>query len=82
MYGISAFICPRGFFLSKDFLFEKLIKQVTMDLLYIRFTFFIKDNHQECISLRKWLFLSCLGPWMNDLLYDAPRLGSYFLYDR
>ena len=47
--------------------FEKLIGQFTSDLLYMRFTYCIKDNQQGCSRHSNWFFLGCLGPWMNHL---------------
>ena len=50
-----------------DFLFEKRIRIVSMDLIYIIFTYYTQDNKQECIKLSNWFSLRCLGPWMNHL---------------
>ena len=45
----------------------KTIGQVTMDLLYIRFTYYTKDNQQECSRLYNWFSLWYLGTWVNHL---------------
>ena len=50
-----------------DFLFEKRLGLVSMDLLYIMFTYYTQDNHPECFRLSNWFSLRCLGPWMNHL---------------
>ena len=52
-------------FLLTDFLFEKRIGQVSMDLLYIIFTYYTQDNQHGCFGLSNSLW--CLGPWMNHL---------------
>ena len=54
-------ICIPMMFLSADFLSEKRIWLVTMDLLYIRLTYYIQDNQQGCFRLSSWFPLWCLG---------------------
>ena len=44
--------------------YEQLIPYVTIDLVYIRFAFKIKDNSQE---LRDWFSLHCSMSWINHL---------------
>ena len=47
--------------------FHPRIGLVTMDLLYVIFTYWTHDNHQECVRLSNWFSLWCLGPLMNHL---------------
>ena len=49
--------------------------QVTMDLLYIRYTYLTKDNQQNFSRLNNWFSLRCLGPWINRL----PMYGFLFM---
>ena len=53
--------CPRIIFTKKR------IGQVTLDLLYIRFTYYTKGNQQGFSRLSNCFSLRCLGPWMNHL---------------
>ena len=53
--------CPRTIFTKKR------IGQVTSDLLYMRFTYYTKDNQQGCSRLSNWFPLRCWGPWMYHL---------------
>ena len=64
---VSAFIHLPRMFLFTNFLFEKRIGQVAMDLLYIRFTYQIKTSQQECSKLANWSSVLCLGPWTKQL---------------
>ena len=56
------FFGPRTIFTKK-----KCIGQVTSDLLYIRFTYYTKDNQQGCSRLSNGFSMWCLRPWMNHL---------------
>ena len=64
---ISSLIHPLGCFCPRTIFAKKRIGQVTTDLLFIRFTYYNKDNQQECSLLSNWFPLWCLGPWMNHL---------------
>ena len=62
----SIFIHLPGMFLSTDILFEQRIGQFAMDLFYIRFTYYIKDNQQECSRLSNWFADSPFDVWVAD----------------
>ena len=66
-----------GMFPPTDFPFEKPIEPVSMDLLYIIFTYHTQDNQQECFRFSNWFSLRCLGPLMNHL---PPVWWSNFRY--
>ena len=68
---------PR-WFVSADNLYEKRIGQVTSDLLYMRFTYYTKDNQQGCSRLSNRFSLWCLGPWMK-IWYGADGFFYWFL---
>ena len=53
-----------GCFLPRTFFLKKRIGLVSMDLIYITFTYY---NQQECFRLSNWFSLWCLEPWMNHL---------------
>ena len=60
-------------FLSTDYLFEKRIWQVTSDLLYMRFTYYTKDNQWEAQQL---ILLVVFGRgWTASLVNDSRLLG-------
>ena len=48
---VSTIVHFPGMFPPTDFLFEKRIGRVSMDLLYIIFTYNTQDNQQECFRL-------------------------------
>ena len=52
-------------FLSTDMFFEQRFRNFTKNLLYIKFTYYSKDNQQEYSRLGKWFSLQCLEPWMH-----------------
>ena len=52
-------------FCSRTIFTKRRIGQVTSDLLYMRFTYYTKDNHQGCSRLSNWFAFLCLGPWLN-----------------
>ena len=53
------------YFFPRIIFFKIRIKQVTKDILSIRFTYYTKDNHQGCSRLSNWFSFWCFGPWMN-----------------
>ena len=67
MYGILFFTYSPPYYISFHGISfsKKRIKQVTRDILSIRFTYYAKDNHQGCSRLSNWFSLWCFGPCMN-----------------
>ena len=64
--------CPRTIFTKKR------IGQVTSDLLYMRFTYYTKNNQQGCSGLSNCFSLCCLRPLMNQLPpVRWSRIGFY-----
>ena len=61
---VSIIVQHPKIFPPTEFLFEKRIGLVFMDLLCIRSTYYSQDNQQECFELN---LLQCLGTWMNHL---------------
>ena len=56
------FTHPPRMFLSTNFLFEKRIGEVTMELFYIRlFIYYIKNNQQKYSMLSNYFSLRCFG---------------------
>ena len=64
---VSTFVHLPMMFLSTDFLPEKRIVLVTMNILYIIFTYWAQDNQQGYFKVSNWFSLRFLGPWMNHL---------------
>ena len=64
---VSTIVQLSGMFPPTDFLFEKRIGLVSMDFLYIIFTYYTQENWQGCFRRSNWFSLRCLGPWMNHL---------------
>ena len=62
--AVSTIVHLPKLFPPTDFLFQKGIGLVSMDLLYIIFTYYTQDIQQECFRLNNWFSLRCLGPWM------------------
>ena len=48
---VSTTVPLPGMFLLTNFLFKKRIGLVSIDLLYIIFSYYTKDNQQECFRL-------------------------------
>ena len=49
--NVSAHIHLPRMFLPTSYFYEKRIGQITPDLLYMRFTYYTKDNQQGWLSL-------------------------------
>ena len=64
---VSAVAHVLRMFPPMDFLFEKRIGVVTMDLPHIISTYLTQGNQQECFRFSDWFSLQCLGPWMNHM---------------
>ena len=58
---------------------KKRIGLVTMDLLYIKFTYYSQATQQEGFSLSNRFSLWWLGPWMNHLP-PVPWSGFMFMF--
>ena len=52
-------------------------KKVISGLLIMRFTYYTKDNQQDCSRLNNCFSLRCLGPWMTHL---PPVWWSTFMF--
>ena len=59
---VSTIVNITGMFSPTDFLFEKRIRLVFMDLLYIIFTYYTQG-----FRLNNWFSLGHLGSWINHL---------------
>ena len=69
----SGCFCPRTIYAKNR------IGQFTTDLLYIRFTYYNKDNEQEWSMLSNWFSLRIWGRGTTCLLYDGSRVGLFFV---
>ena len=72
---ISAYL---GCFRPRNIFSKNRIGQVGSDLLYMRFPYYTKDDHQGWSWLSNWFSLRCLGRgWTTSCtfpLYDGPLL--------
>ena len=58
---VSTIVRLPGIFPPTDFPFENRMGLVSMDILYITFTYNTQDSQQECFRLSYWFPLRCLG---------------------
>ena len=58
---------------------ENRIGQVTLDLFYMGFAYYFKDNQQEFCRLNKLFYLWSLGPWMNYVWWFTFRFGIFIV---
>ena len=68
MYGqwatVSTIVHLFMMFPPTGLLFEKRVELVSMDLLYIIFTYYTQDNQQDCSRFSNWFSLQCF--WVVD----------------
>ena len=65
--NVWTIVRPHRLFTPTDFVFDKRIGLVSIDFLYIIFTYFTHDNQQECFSVSNWFAVWYLVQWMNRL---------------
>ena len=65
--NVSIIVRPHRLFTPTNFVFEKRIGLVSIDFLYIIFTYFTHDNQHECFSVSNWFAVWYLVQWMNRL---------------
>ena len=71
-YPHLRYFCPRSYFRMMGW-------KNTTDLLYVRFTWWIKANPLECSRLKNWFSQSGLGfGWITCLLSGDSLVGIYF----
>ena len=70
---------PLGCFSRRIVFSENRIGQVTLDLFYMGFAYYFKDNQQEFCRLNKLFYLWSLGPWMNYVWWFTFRFGIFIV---